>query len=339
MCVRHRAVLATQRMAALPAYRVQRQRAFQHVGLDYAGPISVKTSKGRGHHAHKAYIALFVCLTTKAVHLELVSDYSTPTFLAAFKRFIARRGLPSLVVSDNGTNFHGAYSELSRDMQAVLRDPQIAAALARDQVEWRFIPPGSPHFGGIWEAGVKSVKYHLRRIVGNHKLSAEEFSTLLCQVEACLNSRPIAGFSSNPDDLSYLTAGHFLIGAPLLALPEPSVLDFKENRLTHWKLIRSFIERFWKVWSRDYLHSLQKRYKWRHESVSIKCGDIVLIKNENLPPAKWELGRILQTHPGKDGLVRVCTVKTAASVFTRSVHKLCLLPVTLVEHDEENSAS
>lgn len=113
-CTRHRATLATQRMAALPEVRITRQRPFQHVGLDYAGPFSVKNNTGRGHHTHKTYIALFVCLSTRAVHLELVHDYSTSTFLAAFKRFCSRRGMPTLVVSDNGTNFHGAARELGR---------------------------------------------------------------------------------------------------------------------------------------------------------------------------------------------------------------------------------
>lgn len=219
----------------------------------------------------------------------------------------------------------------------VLKDPRIAQSLSKEQVEWTFIPPGAPHFGGVWESGVKSVKHHLRRVVGDHKLSAEEFSTLLCQVEACLNSRPIAGFSSDPDDLSFLTPGHFLIGSPLLAPPEPSTLDLNENRLSRWKLIQNCQERFWKLWSHDYLQSLQKRNKWRQDCTNIKIGDIVLLQNENLPPAKWELGRVLQALPGADGLVRVCQVKTAQTVLTRPIHKMCLLPVALAERDVENT--
>lgn len=326
VCVRYRASVLSQKMAPLPSYRVNRRRAFQHVGIDYAGPIAVKFGSGRGHRAHKAYISVFVCLSTRAIHLELVNAYTTDAFLAAFKRFCSRRGLPSLVVSDNGTNFHGASRSLTQDFKKVLADPRISATLAEDQVEWKFIPPGAPHFGGMWESGVKSVKHHLRRVMGAHTLDVEEFSTLLCQIEACLNSRPIAGLSNNPDDLSYLTPGHFLIGTALLAPPEPSVAHIKEGRLSRWQAITSMNERFWKVWSCDYLRSLQTRNKWRLPQSNVKEGAIVLLKDENMPPAKWALGRVVRCHPGNDGYTRVCDIRTATTTLTRPVHKLCLLP-------------
>lgn len=334
-CARNRALLATQRMASLPTSRVQRHRPFQNVGVDYAGPILVRIAAGRGRHAHKAYIALFVCLATRCIHLELVSDYTSNAFLAAFSRFAARRGLPSTVMSDNGTTFQGADRELRAQFRAAISDPRIEAILAKDRIEWKFIPPASPHFGGIWESGVKSLKHHLRRVIGDHLLTLEEMSTLLCRIEACLNSRPIAGISQDVNDLSYLTPGHFLVGSPLVAPPETSVLDTQTNRLTRWKLIQQLTEQYWSIWTHEYLMSLQKRSKWRETRPNLKVGDIVLIKNDNLPPTKWNLGRVLKCCPGRDGLTRVCELRTATGILVRPIQKLCVLPTS--EEDDEDS--
>lgn len=187
--------------------------------MDYAGPILVRTTKGRGHRAHKAFIAVFVCLSTKAVHLEVVSDYTTEAFLAAFRRFTSRRGLCSEMYSDCGTTFVGADRALQNLLRAASPDGRlIASTVAMEGVKWHFNPPAAPHFGGLWEAAVKSTKHHLRRVIGETTLTYEELNTFLAQVEACLNSRPLRPLSDDPDDVSALTPGHFLIGAPLLAV-------------------------------------------------------------------------------------------------------------------------
>ncbi|XP_076394328.1 uncharacterized protein LOC143265524 [Megachile rotundata] len=128
--------------------------------------------------------------------------------------------------------------------------------MAAESINWQFIPPAAPHFGGLWEAGVRSVKYYLKRCAGSHLLTVEEMTTLLCRIEAILNSRPIAAVSENMDDYNALTPGHFLIGAPLIAVPEPSVLELNENRLSRWQLVQRLSEIFWRAWSRDYLHTL-----------------------------------------------------------------------------------
>ena len=149
-----------------------------------------------------------------------------------------------------------------------------------------------------------------------------------------LPSRPIAGLSNSPDDLSYLTPGHFLTGAPLLALPDASLLDRQESRLTRYQLVQQMRDRFWQVWRLDFLNSLQKRNKWHNQRANMSVGDIVIIKNDNAPPSRWELGRITQCFPGEDGLIRVCEVRTATSTFRRPIHKLCLLPIA--DRDEED---
>ncbi|XP_067214187.1 uncharacterized protein [Linepithema humile] len=300
-CTRQRAVVTSQIMSDLPSNRVNPSRSFQHSGVDYAGPIQILTKVGRGQKPFKAYIAVFICLATRAIHLELVHNYSSEGFIAAFRRFTARRGIPSTLLSDNGTNFYGAERELSHTFKSLSRNPDLIAYFANDRIEWKFIPPSAPHFGGIWEAGVKSVKHHLRRVVGTHTLSIEEFVTLLTQIEACLNSRPIAPLSDDPSDLTSLTPGHFLVGGPLVTIPEESLLDLKETRLNRWQRVQRMYEQFWRIWSKDYLHSLQQRHKWQYTQVNLKPNEIVLVRNDLLPPSKWELGRVMSTYPDDSG--------------------------------------
>ncbi|XP_029154740.1 uncharacterized protein LOC114927851 [Nylanderia fulva] len=232
--------------------------------------------------------------------------------------------------SDNGTNFVGAERELTAAFRAAIRDPDFLNRTASDRITWHFMPPSAPHFGGLWEAGVRSVKHHLRRVIGAHTLTFKEFSTVLCNVEACLNSRPLAPLNDSVDDYEPLTPEHFLIGSALTAVPEPSVLNLRENRLSRWQLVRQISERFWKLWLDDYVNTLQQRVKWKRPAkTEIRVGQLVLLRNPLLPPCKWELARVLRCHTGQDGLTRVVTVKTAASEYKRPINKLCLLPIDI----------
>ncbi|XP_051155781.1 uncharacterized protein LOC127278227 [Leptopilina boulardi] len=334
ICVREKAAITQQLMGDLPEFRVTPSRPFAHTVVDYAGPFDVKTSSGRGYKSHKAYIALFVCCCVRAVHLELVSYLTSIAFLAAFQRFVSRRGKPSHMYSDNGKNFVGAAKELKRHLKELRCDNDLRNLLAVEGTSWHFVPPNAPHFGGLWEAGVKSVKIHLRRIVGLHKFTFEEFSTLLTRIEATLNSRPIAPLSESVDDFSYLTPGHFLTGTPITSIPEPSLEFTPENRLNRWETIQRIAEIFWKKWAIDYLHTLQKRYKWSSLKPNVSIGDLVLLRQDDLPPAHWLLGRIIECHTGPDNLIRVVKVKTAHSEFVRPISKLCLLPVKSGTNDE-----
>lgn len=241
--------------------------------------------------------------------------------------------------SDNGTTFAGANSELKKSYQQAIQDPSFLNKIALDRVQWKFIPPHTPHFGGLWEAGVRSVKHHLRRMLSPHSLTFEEFTTLLCRIEACLNSRPIGPLIDSLDELDPLTPGHFLTGSAITLNPEPSVLNINENRLSRWQ-IRQITEQFWKIWQRDYINTLQQRNKWRQSQTSVKVGSLVLIRNDLLPPCKWELGRITRCHQGSDGLVCVVSVRTASSEYTRPIVKVCVLPVELEStQTEETSAT
>ncbi|CAG7716408.1 unnamed protein product [Allacma fusca] len=334
ICVLQKAKTMTQVMGNLPQSRVTPSRPFSFVGIDYAGPVLLRTWHGRKAASHKAYIALFVCFSTKAIHLELVSDMTSETFIAALRRFSARRGSPTHIYSDCGTNFVGANRELQEFLQFVKTHEHnefVARKLASQGIPWSFNPPGAPHMGGLWEAGVKSAKFHLRRCIGDTPLTFEEYSTLLCEVEACLNSRPLTPASTDCTDLLPICPGHFLIGAPLEALPEADLTLLKISHLSRWQHVQQMTQNFWNRWSQEYLRQLQRRPKWNETHPDLKVGDMVAIQDERLPPRQWRMARVKEVHPGNDGRVRVATLQKADGELVRPVVKLCRL---LVEHED-----
>ena len=218
-CHRTNATPCTQQMGQLPANRVRPAPLFQNTGLDYAGPLIVKRGYTRKPIYEKAYVCIFVCTVTKAVHFELVGDLSTDYFLAAFRRFTNRRGRPKNVYSDNGRKFIGAQHELQTIISSPLAKQKIQAHCQPDQIVWHFIPVQSPHQGGLWEAGVREMKRCLVKIVGRHCLRADDIITVLTDIEAILNSRPITLFEAHEEDGSVaIMPGHYLIGRPLLAI-------------------------------------------------------------------------------------------------------------------------
>jgi len=329
LCTRLKAETMKQLMGNLPAYRVNPSRPFLKCGVDYCGPFLIRPIQPRSKVVLKAYIAVFVCFSVRAIHLEVVSDLTSSAFIACFRRFVARRGLPSEIRSDCGTNFVGADKEL-RQLHKMTMEKRFQSEIC-DQTtdagtQWFFNPPASPHFGGLWEAGVKSLKYHLRRIMGNQRLTFEELTTIVTQIEAILNSRPLCPVSSDPEDLSVLTPGHFLIGCPLNSLPDADTANFKVSLLNRWQFVQKSTQDFWNRWSKEYLTRLQHRPKWMVTQRSVKLGDMVIIKDENLPPLRWRLGRVIELHPGADAIIRVVTVKTHLGITKRPIVKLCLLP-------------
>ncbi|XP_072384382.1 uncharacterized protein [Diabrotica undecimpunctata] len=329
VCFKFRAKPATQIMADLPKERLNSSRVFAHVGLDFGGPFQIKVSNLRKAPLLKSYIALFVCLSTRAVHIEVVSGLSTETFLLALKRFISRRGLPQTIFSDNATNFLGARNqlfELYKFFKEKESSRSIKEFLASSHIRWKTIVPRAPHHGGIWESAIKSAKHHMRRLLGNVKLTFEEFTTVLGQIEAVLNSRPLCSLSNDPSDFTYLTPGHFLIGQSLTSFPEKDVIHIPENRLNLWQHLSKLQQVFWKKWSIDYLNRLQNRPKWFLPHKNLEPNDLVLLIEDNTPPLHWVLARVIEVFPGKDGRVRIASVKTKDGVFKRSITKLCPLP-------------
>lgn len=198
VCFRARPNSINQIMGDLPKDRVKPSQAFLHAGVDYAGPFNIKISRNK---SGKAYLCIFVCFSTKATHLEVVSDLTTTSFLNALKRFIARRGRCAKLYSDNGLNFIGANHELKALVNMIkAENEKIEKFLADQDIQWTFIPPYSPNMGGIWEAAVKAAKTHLMKVVNNVHLTFEELCTIFTQIEAVLNFRSLYSMSNNPLD-------------------------------------------------------------------------------------------------------------------------------------------
>ncbi|XP_055590366.1 uncharacterized protein LOC129742489 [Uranotaenia lowii] len=317
-------------MGDLPPHRITPTYAFERTGIDFAGPIYVRKGHPRKPVYTKGYISLFVCMVTKGIHLEFVSNLSTEAFIAALHRFTSRRGVPTDIFTDNATNFVGANSEL-HELYVLFKQQQMEKAIhdftIPQEIRWHFIPPRSPHVGGLWEAGIKSAKKLIQRTAGDTKLTEEEWSTLLAKIEGVLNSRPLVPQSSDPSDTQALTPGHFLIDRPIRAIPEPCYDHIKPGLLSRWQHIQKMRADFWKRWSADYLSELQQRQKWNTGHTEIRVGDLVLMKEENLPPLQWKLARVTDIHPGKDNITRVVTVKTSTNTYKRSTAKLALLPL------------
>ena len=289
-CFRCRAQTEAPFMADLPADRVTPQPVFSQVTTDFAGPFLVKSSPLRNAKLMKAYFCIFVCLSTKAVHLEPVSALTTEAFFAALQRFISRRGAPVLIRSDCGTNYVGARNQLM-EAQSFLRanNDAITHTLANQHITWLLNPPKGPWFGALHEINVKSTKQLFYRVIGEQHLTFEEFATLLARIEAVLNSRPLCPLSSDPSDFEPLTAGHFIIGRPLTALPESSFDEQIIPALKRFQLVQALSQRFWALWARSYLHTLQTRSKWFSPSSPPQVGELVLIKEDDLPPL--QIGR------------------------------------------------
>ena len=314
-------------LGQLPTARVSPDIVFDKIGINYAGPISITYGYVAKPTIVKAYVCVFVSLSVKAVHLEPVSDLTTEAFIASLRRFISKRGKPPVIWSDHKTNFVGAASEL-QDLFRFLNQhnsQQIISQFCSNQnIQLDFIPERAPHFGGLWEASVKSFKSHLKKITTNIKLTYEEFTTILTQIEACLNSRPLTCMNCNDDGIEALTPGHFLIGGSskvhlTIDLSRPLTLQKR------WHLCQSILNHFWKRWSGEFISSLQRYIKWNKSTRNIKVNDVVIVREDGLLPTKWAMARFVEVHPGQDGVVHVVTIKTSNGTYKRPVTKVAVL--------------
>lgn len=338
VCFRHsqRLRMETQIMADLPADRVTPGKIFWTTGVDYAGPFVVEfiDEDRKPFWQCKVWVAIFVCLKTRAVHIDMVADLTSIAFLSCYQRFINRRGRCRRMYSDNGTSFVGAEKEIRRAYEKWFTD-ETFHALAERGTEWRFMTPAAPHQGGIYEAAVKSMKFHLKRVIGSRVLTHEQFTTLLTDVEGVMNSRPLHPLTDDSQDFRVLTPGHFLVMEPIIAQPPYHIEKHNDKiGLNLFNERQKVFEHFWKRWSEDYLTSLQQRKKWRHEKENIKVGQLVLLKAENFPPSQWAMGRIIKVLPDKKGCVRNVIVQTQTTQLHRAVQKLAVLPLDTSERDQ-----
>ncbi|XP_055315884.1 uncharacterized protein LOC129575818, partial [Sitodiplosis mosellana] len=249
-------------------------------------------------------------------------------FIAALRRFIARRGEIKTINSDNGTNFVAA-NRLLHELTIIEKEEfndEVANELTTQGIMWKFSPPAAPHFNGLVEAGVKTIKTHLKRALGEQKFTFEELSTLLAQIEAAANSRPLTPMSCDTNDSTILTPAHFLLNSYPVAITNENFDEVKLNCLDRWKKVQQTVRQFWHRWQNEYLHTIQQRAKWHTPNDAIKKDDLVLI-SDSAPVGKWPMGRVLEVHQGQDGLTRVATVKTANNTLKRPITKLAPLPI------------
>ena len=320
-CQRAYAKPLAHAMGMLPSSRTTPAPPFDRTGVDFAGPFVLRLGHTRKPVLLKTYATVFVCLTTKAVHLDLCASLSTEDFMATFRRFVARRGCPSHMYSDNGTNFLGAREEI-RELQKLTESKETTTAIStftqKHNITWHNIPPRAPHFGGLWEAAVKSMKTLLRKNLQPHALRFDELTTILQEVEAILNSRPLQPLHSDEAaEGAFLTPGHFLVGRPLIAPPTPGPPGGKMSNLRRWNLTSRLTADLWRQWSASYLASCAQRTKWLRAGKPPAVGDVVFIKDETLKTRDWPLARIEEVHPGDDGEVRAVTIRCHGRTYVR----------------------
>lgn len=321
-CIRHRGKPLEQKMADLPMCRVTPfTPPFQTTAVDYLGPINVKLTRNT---VSKGYCAVFTCAVTRAVHLTCVQDLSTPAFIQALERFISIRGAPAQIFSDNATCFRGASNEI-RDLQIKLDKTQIQSNIYKYNTEWKFGPPGGPHHQGIVERMVQEIKKSMKYMVHAEKLTFIEWETVLCQISALINSRPITAVSSSPLDEPPVTPNHFLIGRGDLPCPQVPSDSYIGDSRKRRELCNQMVDGFWRRWMSN-IHRLSPRHKWSKAKENLGKGDIVLIVEENTKRGQWKLAEIMKTYPGNDNLVRVVDLKLAdGQSLKRPITKLILL--------------
>ena len=336
VCRRQNAKLGEQVTAPLPVVRVSSDShriiyPFAAVGLDYFGPLYVKngpnTRSKRNVSPNKRYGCIFTCLRYRAVHIEVVEDLTTDSFINAVLRFVGRRGPPTVIYSDNGSNFRGAEVDVIRALQAWDQE-KIQATLTQRGIEWKFNPPAASHQGGVWERLIRSIRRILYSLVGERLLSDETLRTFLVEVEKILNDRPITPVSSDPQDLDALTPSHILLLRRNPSSP-PGVFDESDQFRARWKLFHLLANEFWQRWTKEYCRRSKSDKSGCVNSLT-GVGDLVLMADKNTPRGRWPKALVEQTFPDSEDIVRQVVVRTADGVYRRDVRKLCMLEEKLL---------
>ena len=319
-CRRLRALPRPPMMASLPAERFDVTRPFGTTGIDMFGPLHVK----RFRRTEKRYGLLATCMTTRAIHLEVVNSLDADSCIMALRRLFARRGRPKVIFSDNGTNFVGSCRELKAELRAM--EKEIAEKLGAFEIDWRFNPPAASHMGGVWERMVRSVKTTLKVVVGRQTLTDEVLTTVFAETEHMINSRPITHVSSEPTDPEALTPNHFLLGGASRHLAPGLVRERDMCSRRRWKQAQAVAEHVWRRWTKEYIPTLIHRSKWREEQRNLQEGDLVLMAEPNLSRGSWPLARITRVFPAADGRVRSAELRTVSGrLYTRPATKICFL--------------
>ena len=317
-------------MSDLPEERISSEAPFTYCGVDMFGPYGVK----EGRKELKRYCALFTCLSSRSVHIEVTCSMDTDSFIQALRRFVGRRGSVRIMRSDNGGNFIGAENELKEAWEE-MDHSKISDFLSAincdwvDTVEWERIAPTASHMGGAWERQIGTVKRVLNSMLRapDRLLDHESFCTLLTEVEAIVNSRPLTLEDVNDPESLPLSPSQLLTMKSKVLMPPPGVFQKADVYCRkRWRAVQYLANVFWDKWRKEYLHSLQTRSKWSKPMRNFEIGDVVLVKDEDVTRNKWPMAVVSEVFPGKDDLIRSVNVRFASgSVLKRPIAKLVLL--------------
>jgi len=337
--------------ASLPLNRIRQANPFEVVGLDFAGPLNVRVTRQtastdqpddqaqRTPQTTKAYICLFTCAVTRAVHLELVKDMTAETFMMACRRFFARRGVPATIYSDNAKTF----KRTARYLQRLQQNPTVNDWLANSRITWKFSASMAPWWGGFWERMVRSVKDLLRKTIWRKSLDFEEMQTVLAEVEAAINLRPLAYFSEDADEPTPLTPAILISGRRPTTQPSGPAPDVQADTSTRDSLLqlerrrRLTVILWWKRWQREYLEDLKRFHSRGKSNGTIQVGQAVIIHDANSKRLMWNTGIVTELLPGEDGLVRAVNLRvTGNRILNRAIQ--CLYPLELQGDQPEQPA-
>ncbi|XP_064082740.1 uncharacterized protein LOC135198761 [Macrobrachium nipponense] len=312
----------SQKMADLPADRLEPSPPSSNAGIDLFGPYYIK----EGRNELKRYGVIFTCLVSRSIHIETANTLQSDSFINALRRFVSRRGHPKVIRCDNGTNFHGAERELKAALDE-MEERKIEKYLSHHHIEWKFNPPAASHMGGCWERQIRTVRKVLSALVKEfgERLNDESLRTLLCEVESIVNSRPLTTVSDSVDDLEPLTPNHLLIPKSYV-IPPPGLFQKDDVYMRRrWRCVQYLTNLFWSRFRKEYLSTLQTRQKWNEPRRNLIVGDVVLVKSDIEPRNQWPMGRAIEVYPDDKGIIRSAKIKTLSSVIARPIQKLVLL--------------
>lgn len=336
-CRKARRPTETQKMADLPDCRVDPSPPFSYCGMDCFGPFHVK----QGRTEHKRYGLIFTCLSSRAIHIEMLEDLTTDSFINALRCFIGIRGAVRQIVSDQGTNFVGAKNELTKALMEIDKD-RLATYLAQKQCEFIMNVPNASHMGGVWERQIRTIRSVLSSVLSQSVGRLNDFSlrTFLYEAMAIVNSRPLTTDSLNdPNAPEPLTPNHLLTMKVTVPLPPPGKFVAEDlYAKKRWRRVQYLTEQFWGRWHKEYLANIALRQRWHSPRRNVETGDVVILKEEGIPRNEWKLGRVTEVYTDKDGLVRKASVQIGnkslnqkgqrvnnTSILERPIHKLVVL--------------
>ncbi|XP_037030375.1 uncharacterized protein LOC119070165 [Bradysia coprophila] len=338
-CKNSAAIPRIPEMGSIPEARLAVfTRPFTFTGVDYFGPLYVIVNRG----TQKRWGALFTCMTTRAIHLEIAHSMDTSSCIMAIRNFEGRKGTPRKYFSDHGTNFHGANNVFTAELAlelAKLDYEKIREEFVTSETSWSFNPPKGAHMGGVWERMVGIVKVCLDEVLTVRYPTDEMLKSLFVEVERIVNSRPLTYVSlAHPDD-EVLTPNHFIFGSSNGTKPPGEFIDADLLR-QNWRTIQAMSEKFWQKFVVEYLPTLMRRTKWFRKVEPLKVHDVVLLVDSSFKRNTWPKGIVVETFMDKSGQVRKARVRTATgTIFERPVSHLARLDVdapTLVKPDSSN---